>query len=93
MQHSSETIDILLARFGGKVLIPFIPAAESVGIKGQTARNKLVSGKFPIPTVLEGSRRFIHVGELARYVDHLRAQSLPKTKRGRPTKASKFQAR
>lgn len=91
MQNLNTTIEILLARFDGQVLIPLALAAKSVGIPEQTARNRLVSGNFPIPTVLNGSRRFIHVADLAAYVDSLRG--IQKSKRGRPTKASKFQAK
>jgi hypothetical protein len=87
----SSTLQILLARFDGQVLIPFASASKSVGIPEQTARNRLVSGNYPIPTLLNGSRRFIHISDLASYVDSLRNES-SKPKRGRPTKASKFQA-
>lgn len=88
MQNLNTTIEILLARFNGQVLIPFASASKSVGIPEQTARNRLVSGNFPIPTVLNGSRRFIHISDLANYVESLRDKS-QKTKKGRPTKASK----
>lgn len=91
MQNLSSTLQILLARFDGQVLIPFASASKSVGIPEQTARNRLVSGNFPIPTVLNGSRRFVHVADLADYVESLRSES-SKPKRGRKTKASKFQA-
>lgn len=85
MQQLNSTLEILLARFNGQVLIPFAPASKSVGIPEQTARNRLVSGNFPIPTVLNGSRRFIHIADLASYVDSLRGINKPK--RGRKTKA------
>jgi len=87
----SSTLQILLARFNGQILIPFASASESVGIPEQTARNRLVNGKFPMPTVLNGSRRFIHISDLASYVESLRSPTANK-KRGRPTKVSKFQA-
>lgn len=87
----SSSLQILLARFNGQILIPFALASESAGIQEQTARNKLSCGKFPIKTVMNGSRRFIHISDLADYIESLRAESL-KPKRGRPTKASKFKA-
>jgi hypothetical protein len=87
----SSTLQILLARFNGQVLIPFAPASESVGIPEQTARNKLSNDTYPIRTVMYGSRRFIHISDLANFVESLRAESLKPT-RGRPTKASKIQA-
>ena len=85
----SSTIEILMARFHGQILIPFAAAVKCVGIPEQTARNKLSKGIFPIPTVMSGSRRQIHVQDLATYVESLR--SPPPKKRGPKTKASKFQ--
>lgn len=87
----SSTLQILLARFNGQILIPFAPASESVGIPEQTARNLLCKKKFPIPTVpnTNGTRIYIHIADLAAYVDLLRSGS-SRPKRGRPTKASKF---
>lgn len=91
MQNISQTLQILLARFGGQVLIPFTDASESVGILRQTARNRLSNGTFPMPTCTSGGRRFIHIKDLANFVDSLQDKPA-KTKRGRPTKASKFQS-
>jgi hypothetical protein len=93
MQQISSTLQILLARFGGVVLVPFAAGAETIGISQQTARNQLCAGKFPLETVMVGSRRFIHVAELARYVDSLVVVGeTAKSKRGRPPKGSKFHA-
>lgn len=91
MQQINSTLAILMARFGGKVLIPFAHASESVGIPEQTARNRLAGGNFPIRTILNGSRRFIYVADLADYVESLRAQSPKPKQRGPRTKASKLQ--
>lgn len=85
----STTILILLARFEGKLLIPLIPAVESAGFKVQTARNLLSEKCFPIKTELRGSRRFIHISELAKYIDASQSELIV-SKRGRPTKISKF---
>lgn len=87
----SITIQILLARFNGQLLIPFTSAAQAAGFASQTARNLASRGKFPIPTALneQGSRRFIHVQDLADYIDARRSIAL-KPKRGRPTKESKL---
>lgn len=90
-QNVSTTLQILLARFNGQVLIPFASASESIGIPEQTARNKLSAGTYPVPTVMNGARRFIHISDLANFVESLRFESA-KPKRGRPTKASKLQA-
>lgn len=91
MQQLNTTLEILMARFGGQILIPFAIAAKCVGIPEQTARNKLAKGEFPIPTALNGSRRFIHISDLAQYADKLRELSTEKkTRRGPKTKASKM---
>lgn len=90
MQQINSTIEILMARFHGQVLIPFVVASEAAGIPGQTARNRLAKGDYQIPTVLIGSRRFIHVADLAKYIDSLRVVAVPTPKRGPKTKASKF---
>lgn len=89
------TIDILLMRFQGKVLIPFSDAVIVAGFELQTARNQLSKKTFPIETILNGSRRFIHIRELASFVDNLTAsqyisESPKKTKRGRPTKVEQL---
>lgn len=91
MQQLNSTITILLARFNGQVLVPFVAGAECVGIPEQTARNQLVKGEFPIQTVLKGSRRHVHIRDLAEYVDKLCDRSTEKkTRLGRKTKASKM---
>lgn len=90
----SSTLQILLARFNGQVLVPFVAGSESVGIPEQTARNKLSDGTYPIRTVTNGARRFIHISDLAAFVESLRPESeSPKPKPGRPTKASKLQVK
>jgi len=95
MQNITTTIQILLARFNGQVLIPWTAASEVVGIAPQTARNRLTEGKFPIPTKLVESRRFIHIADLASYVDSL-PTSKPITpepeqvRKGRPPKLLKM---
>lgn len=91
MQNLSSTLQILLARFNGQVLIPFVSASESVGIPAQTARNKLSDGTYPMPTITNGARRYVHISDLADFVESLRVKSA-KPKLGRPTKASKFHA-
>lgn len=90
MNTPSVTIQILLERFKGQILIPFIDAIAVAGFVEQTARNQIHRGEFPIPTVLNGSRRLIHVEDLANFIDGLRSQNLKKTRRGRPTKASQM---
>jgi hypothetical protein len=87
---STSTTQLLLSRHGGNVLIPFIEAAAQIGYAAQSARNLLAAEKFPVETIMRGSRRFVHVADLAEYIDGLRAGSRTKPRRGRPTKASKM---
>lgn len=92
MEVINSTIQILLTRFNGQILIPFIDGAAAAGFAGQTARNKVHKGEFPIPTILNGSRRLIHIEDLAIFIDRLREQTNQpkKPRRGRPTKASRM---
>jgi hypothetical protein len=87
MQFSTQTLQLLSEQFRGKVLIPFIAASEAIGLAEQTARNRLSKKTFPIPTVVIGRRRFIHISILAAYVDSL---ATPKPSRGRPSKAEQI---
>ena len=75
----SSTLQILLAQFDGQVLIPFTAASKSAGFSEQTARNLDSQKKFPIKSQKRGSRRFIHISDLAAYIDL--------KPRGRPSKA------
>jgi hypothetical protein len=92
MSTTSTTIQILLSRFNGRILIPFVEAVTAAGFVEQTARNQIHKGIFPIPTVVNGSKRLVHIEDLANFIDGLRQQNQPKKKtgRGRPTKASQM---
>lgn len=89
---------LLSVQFPGQILIPFISAATRAGWKSQTARNLLSAGKFPLPTTTVGSRRFVHIADLANYLESKRAggsacatpPQAPKRKPGRPTKAAQL---
>ena len=97
--HSPATpslVDVLLAKFNGRILVPFLDAVEALGYNRQTARNELARGVFPVLTILQGSRRFIAITDLAAYVERLyanREQPRPKKKIGRPTRAEEMAAR
>ena len=98
MQNTTSTLQILLANFNGQILIPFAPASECVGISVQTARNRLSNGTFPIPTKLVESRRFIHISDLANFVDSLPTSKPAVTeptqvRRGRPPKLGRLKAK
>lgn len=85
-------VEILLAKFDGQLLIPFIDAITVIGYNQQTARNELSKKSFPIRTVLQGGRRYICITDLAGYLEKLQSDSWKKSKAGRPTKASKMRA-
>ena len=78
MPTQNPTLTILLARFNGRVLIPFSSATECLGIAPQTGRNQLSKGSFPIPTLISGNRRYIHISDMAAWVESLREQPLAK---------------
>lgn len=84
-----QTLDVLLTRFNGQILIPLSDAAHALGLAEQTVRNQLHQKTFPIPTVLQGSRRFIAVQDMASYVDRLKDHSREKSKRGAPSKGER----
>lgn len=85
IQNSTDSVecstsDLLLARFSGRVFIPFTEALDALGYHVPTARNHRWQGTFPIPTVNRGKRLYIELSELIRY-------ARGKKKRGRKTKA------
>lgn len=86
-------VEILLSKFDGQLLIPFIEAIQVIGYKEQTARNELHKRIFPVRTVLQRGRRFICVTDLAEYLAGLQSDCQKKSRAGRPTKASKIEAR
>lgn len=95
MQNISHTVQLLLVRFNGQLLIPLVSASEAVGISAQTARNRLSNGTFPIPTKLVESRRFIHISDLADFVDSLPTYkpAMPEPeqiRKGRPPKLAQM---
>lgn len=86
------TLQVLMARFDGRVLIPFSEGVTALGLAVGSARNQLSHGTFPVPSVLQGSRRYIAVFDLAKYIDSLSKQPV-NSQRGRPTKAEQIAAR
>lgn len=87
-----KTIDILRGTYGS-VAIPFEAVCREIGVKLQTGRNALAAKKFPVPTYLEGSRRFAHIRHVAEYLDRqaLGAEATAGRRRvGRPTNRSKL---
>lgn len=96
MQNLSPTLQLLFVKFGGKVLIPFAAASEAAGIAVQTARNKRTANEYPIRVQEEGSRLFVHVYDLAAYIDRNRNREIEQKpiikRRGPRTKKERIEA-
>ncbi len=73
MNHvtTENSLEILSMRYG-RSLLPLSVAAREIGINLRTAHNQIGKGKFPIPTILQARRRYVHVEDLAGYIDRLR---------------------
>ena len=56
----------------------FYEAAQEIGINLRTAHNQIGKGVFPIPTVLRDRRRYVHITDLASYLDRLRQRMTEK---------------
>lgn len=85
----SVTLEILLARYGNKLLMTVEDMSNILGVSQITIRNQLCEERFPIPTFKQGSRRVAHVHDVADYIDSLKA---PQKRRGPKTKAERIAA-
>lgn len=68
----------LLTRRHNGLLLPLSSAAQEIGINLRTAHNQIGKGVFPIPTVLRDRRRYVHITDLASYLDRLRQRMTEK---------------
>ena len=68
----------LLTRRHNGLLLPLSSAAQEIGINLRTAHNQISKGVFPIPTVLRDRRRYVHITDLASYLDRLRQRMTEK---------------
>lgn len=66
----SLNLNLLLSKYD-QILIPLPKAAKEIGLCGATARNAVSNGSFPIATIKQGRLRFVHVSDLAAYLDSL----------------------
>lgn len=66
----SVNLNLLLSKYD-QILIPLPKAAKEIGLCGSTARNAVSNGSFPIATIKQGRLRFVHVHDLAAYLDAL----------------------
>ncbi len=68
---TKNSLEILSLRYG-RSLLPLSMAAREIGINLRTAHNQISKGIFPVPTILQARRRYVHVEDLAGYIDQLR---------------------
>lgn len=73
MSHAitGNSMEILSRRYS-RSLLPLAMAAREIGINLRTAHNQISKGVFPVPTILQARRRYVHVEDLAGYIDQLR---------------------
>lgn len=69
-EPNDDSLAILTRRHNG-LLIPLSAAAQEIGINLRTAHNQISKGVFPLPTILRDRRRYVHISELASYLDRL----------------------
>lgn len=92
MLEKTTTLEILLARHPGAVLLAFEAAGLALSMKLQTARNQLVAGVFPVPTHKVGGRRVVRIDDLAAYIDSQTCPAIAGARRGASTKTERLQA-
>ncbi len=73
---TENSLEILSRRYS-RSLLPLSAAAREIGIKLRTAHNQISKGIFPVPTILRDRRRYVHVADLAGYIDRLRSSATP----------------
>ena len=57
-------------------LIPLKAFAENeLGIKLQTARNRIAAGTFPVPVIKVTGQPMVHFEDAAAYIDSLRGET------------------
>src|ERR1035437_4501707 len=69
-EPNDDSLTILTRHHSG-LLLPLSAAAQEIGINLRTAHNQISKGVFPIPTILRDRRRYVHISELAIYLDRL----------------------
>lgn len=85
----SETLQILLNRFEGRLTLRVAEAGSMIGMKPQSAHNSASLGRFPIPIIRQkGIRPFCKTIDLANYLEAATAKRRP----GRPTKREQLRA-
>lgn len=94
MGPQTSTLEILLARFDGGILIPLADTAAVLSWSLQTARNRVCTETCPFPTHKVEGRRVVHVRDLANYIDQQTGAEAPAGPRlGTSSKAERAEAR
>lgn len=89
--HSLTAFTVIQAFFPKQFRLTPADLAVLLKRNEQAIRNQISAGHFPIPSYREGGKRFCDVRDVAAYLDGQR--STVEKKPGRPTKASRIEAR
>ena len=90
MPNQNSNLAVLQRQYPGAILISLADTARALGTTDGTIRVQIHRGKFPIKTVRRGTRRYVPIVELARYLDDLidAAPDPRPRRRGRPRKSA-----
>lgn len=80
-------LDLIQMRYPNRLRLTLSEACQLLGISAATARNKMCKGNFGVKTRKDKGRNYVHVTDLAEYLD------TPEKKRGARTKAERIEAR
>ncbi|MHB1619834.1 MAG: hypothetical protein ACYCTY_07630 [Sulfuricella sp.] len=82
-----DNLQLIEQKFPGRVLLQLGEVCQILGIAKATALNHISAGRFILPVLKEHNRCFVHVMEIANYLDGLSTVASKTRKLGRPTKA------
>lgn len=87
----SNTLQILLFKYNGRINLSVSDISQSLGLNEQHCRNQISQGIFPVHTYLMGGKRVGRVDDVAEYIDRISSRE-PAKRRGPRTKAEKIAA-
>lgn len=84
-------LDLIQLRFPNRLRLTLSEACQLLAIEPATARNQICKKSFPVPIVKDRGRSYLHVLELAKFLDGLHAsQNSEKKRRGPRTKSERI---
>ena len=95
----SQTLQILLTRFNGALLVRPVVAGHVINMAKQSVYNCLSMGTFPLPVVETATGRMVRVNDIANYIDRLTPTmptpdiDTPTNLKGRPKKVVQLAAK